>query len=149
MGAGAGRVPPICERPGDLFRISQLLSRTGLDAAAAWPGRIAAIAMVPGCNASSADGGQVLGDDSTDRLRSCLRPGALYRRMDRGNRCSRPVPRRDCAAEATLLQAVARERCSTAATAETDFERCHPTWYLSRAQVRELATSPRYLALVP
>src|SRR5262245_17980555 len=108
MGADAGRVPPICERPGDLFRISQLLSRTGLDAAAARPGRIAAIAMVPGCNASSADGGQVHGDDSTDRLRSCLRPGALYRRMDRGNRCSRPVRGRDYAAEAALLQAVAR-----------------------------------------
>src|SRR5262249_32319475 len=110
----------ICQRPGDLFRISQLLSRAGLDAAAAWPGRIAAIAMVPGRHASSADGGQVHGDGSTDRLRSCLRPGALYRRMDRGDRCSRPVPGRDCTAEATLIQAVARERRSTTATAETD-----------------------------
>src|SRR5262245_11670349 len=148
MGADAGRVPPICERPGDLFRISQLLSRTGLDAAAARPGRIAAIAMVPGCNFSSADGGQVLGDDSTDRLRSCLRTGALYRRMDRGNRCSRPVPRRDYTAEAALLQAVARERCSNASAAATDVECCHPTRVSaqpSRAQVREPGTSPRYL----
>src|SRR5262245_22805426 len=108
MGAGADRLPPICERPGDFFRISQLLSRTGLDAAAARPGRIAAIAMVSGRNASSADGGQVHGDGSTDRLRPCLRPGALYRRMDRGNRCSRPVPGRDYSAEAAPLQAVAR-----------------------------------------
>src|SRR5262249_19060 len=120
MGAGADRLPPICERPGDLFRISQLLSRTGLDAAAARPGRIAAIAMVPGCNGSSADGGQVHGDGSTDRLRPCLRAGALYRRMDRGNRCSRPVPGRDYSAEAAPLQALARERCSNTATAETD-----------------------------
>src|SRR5262245_24520929 len=113
MGTDAGRLPPICERSGDLFRVSQLLSRTGLDAAAARPGRIAAIAMVPGCDASSAHGGQVLGEDRTDRLRACLRPGALYRRVDRGNRCSRPVPGRDYAAEAAPLQAVARERCST------------------------------------
>src|SRR5262245_65918595 len=108
MGADARRLPPIRERSGDLFRISQLLSRTGLDAAAARPGRIAAIAMVPGCNASSADGGQVHGDDSTDRLRSCLRPGALYPRMDRGKRCWRPVRGRDEAAEGALLPAVAR-----------------------------------------
>src|SRR5262249_18201024 len=133
MGAGADRLPPICERPGDLFRISQLLSRAGLDAAAARPGRIAAIAMAPGRNATSADGGQVHGDGSADRLRPCLRPGALYRCMDRGNRCSRPVPGRDYTAEAALLQAVAREAVRTQLRRRRTFERCHPTRHLSRA----------------
>src|SRR5262249_5862343 len=37
VGADAGRLPPICERPRDLFRLSQLLSRTGLDAAPRGP----------------------------------------------------------------------------------------------------------------
>jgi uncharacterized membrane protein len=37
LGADAARVPPICERPRDLFRLPQPLSRAGLDAAAAAP----------------------------------------------------------------------------------------------------------------
>src|SRR5207248_1257404 len=37
LGTDAGRVPPICKRPRDLFRVSQLLSRAGLDPAAARP----------------------------------------------------------------------------------------------------------------
>src|SRR5262249_7475835 len=57
VGADAGRLPRICERPGDLFRLSQFLSRTGLDAAAARPGRVAAIAVVRGGDAASTGAG--------------------------------------------------------------------------------------------
>src|SRR5262249_26590408 len=112
MGADAGRLSPICERPRDLFRLSQLLSRTGVDAAAARPGRVAAIAVVPGCNFSSTDAGHAHGDHSADRPRPCLRPGTLHRRMDRGDRCSRLVPGRDHAAEAAPLKAVVRDPLS-------------------------------------
>jgi hypothetical protein len=65
-----------------------------------------AIAVVPGCKLSSADGGQVHGDHSADRLRPCLRPSALHRRVDRGDGCSRLVPSRDHAVEAACLQAI-------------------------------------------
>src|SRR6516225_9213055 len=112
MGADAGRLSPICERSRDLFRLSQLLSRTGVDAATARPGRVAAIAVVPGCNSSSTDSGHAHGDHSADRLRPCLRPGTLHRRMDRGYRCSRLVPGRDHAAEAAPLKAVVRDPLS-------------------------------------
>jgi hypothetical protein len=85
---------------------TQPLWRTRLDAAAARPGRVPAISVVPGCKLSSADGGQVHGDHSADRLRPCLRPSALHRRVDRGDGCSRLVPSRDHAVEAACLQAI-------------------------------------------
>src|SRR5262249_19810826 len=50
-------------------------------------------------------------DHSADPLRPCLRPRTLHRRMDRGDGCSRLVPRTDRAAEAAPLQTVVRERC--------------------------------------
>ena len=106
LGADADRLSPICERSGDLLRVSQSLSCTGLDAAAARPGCIAAIPVVSGHNFSSAGCGQVHGNLSADRLRPCLRTGALCRRMDRLNRCARLVGRADRAAEAAPLQAV-------------------------------------------
>ena len=52
------------------------------------------------------------------RLRPCLRPGALHRRMDRGDGCSQLVARRSRATEAIPFQeAVRRDRCSD-----------HPSW---------------------
>jgi hypothetical protein len=89
VGADADRLPPVCERPGDLFRLSQPLSGAGPDAAAPRPGRLAAIALVPGRNSFPIDAGHVHGNRGADRLRPCLRLGGLHRRMDRGEGCSR------------------------------------------------------------
>jgi len=77
-GGDADRLSPVCKRPGDLLRVPQSLSRTGLDEAAAWPGRVATIAVVPDRNSSSAGSGQVHGNISADWPRPCLRPGALH-----------------------------------------------------------------------
>src|SRR5262249_2577043 len=90
----------------DLFRLSELLSRNELDAAAARPGRFAAIAVVPSNDSASTGAGHAHGDHRADRPRPCLRTGALHRRMDAGDRCPRLVLRRDHAAEAAPLKAL-------------------------------------------
>src|SRR5262249_9164502 len=87
----------------------QLLSRTGLDAATARLGRVAAIAVVPGGDSASTGAGHARGNHSADRPRPCLRPRALHRRMDGGDRCSRLVPEGDHVAEAASLQVLGRE----------------------------------------
>ena len=85
---------------------------------AARPGRVAGITVVSGCDSSSIDPGHAHGDHIAGRLRPCLRPGALHRRMDRGDGCSQLVARRSRATEAIPLQeAVRRDRCSD-----------HPSW---------------------
>src|SRR5262249_41210015 len=70
------------------------------------PRRVAAIAVVSGRDASSTGGGHAPGVYGANRLRPCLRPGTLYRRMDRGDRCSQLVRARDRAAEGASLAAV-------------------------------------------
>jgi hypothetical protein len=120
LGTDVGHLPALCERPGHFLRLSQPLSRTGVDATAARPGRVAAIAVVPGCNSSSADGGHVHGDGSAERLWPRLRPGALHRCMIRRDGCSRLVPRRDHTADAASLQALASNGYPSPAAAETD-----------------------------
>src|SRR5262249_42013793 len=78
VGADAGRVSPIRERPGDLLRLSQPLSSTGLDELDARPGRVAGITVVSGCDFASTDRGHAHGNHVAGRLWPCLRPGALH-----------------------------------------------------------------------
>jgi uncharacterized membrane protein len=82
-------------------------SQARLDATAARPGCVAAIALVPG-NSVSVNGGHVDGHQCSNRLRPCLCPGALHRCLDRGD-WRELVPRRDTAPEAASLPAIVHD----------------------------------------